>query len=184
MKKAFSYLAIGVLAVLFQGVISLFFSHPYYDLATSENVCQECLDFAEARNIETKNLADLIINKEFYGKTFRVKAELIHDTGYIYLKNGQSPTTYIPVTFDRAKITCAETEKTLRVCAGIDAWYDGGVKEVTVIGDFGRINEEDNWGRKTEGFNIICVEKVDATQEELMRGKDKFEESAFSRIFS
>jgi hypothetical protein len=183
MKKIFLFGGIGVLAFLIQSVISFFAYCPHYDLETSENVCQECLDYAKSGNVETKKLADLIENKEFFGKIFRVKAELNHDTGYIYLQDKERNIGYIPVTFDREKIDCAETEKTLRVCSGIDTWYDGGVKEITVIGYFGRINKEDNRGGKTEGFNIMCVEQVNATQEDLIYGKERFEKSRFSLIF-
>lgn len=178
MKKTFLYLGIGVLAFLFSlGMVFVFGLIPFYDLETSKNICQKCLDVSKAETLETKTLSEIIDDENFYGKKVRLVTRFGHDAGYTWINDSELKGRSVGhVRFDKDAISCADTEKTLRVCTGYENWYDGGSVKVTLIGylkknDYpdGKLQDED------KEFKIICIEQVNATDKELKEGKAKFE---------
>lgn len=181
MKKTFLHIGVGIFAFLIGlVVVSYIIFRPVYDLSTSKNVCQKCFDISKTEQVETVTLSDLVNNKTLYGKKVRVKTKLGHDTGYLYFTDNQWNGLRLSVGFDKNTISCSDTEKTFRVCTGYENWYDSNV-ELTVVGYLGKIDEKTNkfQGGK-EIFNIICIEQVNATDEELKKSKKAFENNPFS----
>ena len=183
MRKTFLYTGVGILAFLIGlGIVYYFAFRPSYDLGTSKNVCQKCLDVAKSEDLENKTVAELFKSKEFTEKKIYLRARFVHDAGYIFLQDLENKNISIPAGFDKNIITCEETEKTLQVCTGYKTWYDSSV-EVTVIGYLGKIDKEINSFQVGEdGFNIICVMKISATEEELKTGTAKFKRNPFSLL--
>ncbi len=181
MKKTFLYVAVGIFTFLISlGTALYFVQRPDYDLATSRNVCQKCLDVSKTEFIETKALSEIVNDKDFQGKKVRVKARFRHDAGYIFLEDKGNKNISISVGFDKNAIPCQDTEKTLQICSGYKTWYDHSV-EVIVVGYLGKISEESNQFQGGEdGFNIYCVEQVNPTEEELKIGITKFENNPFT----
>lgn len=182
MKKKILYVIVGVLAFSISlGIVFFFAFTPSYDLEASKQVCQKCLDVSKTENLETKSLSEILYDKNFQGKKVRVKAIFENDAGFIFLRDLEIEKGTVPVGFDKNAISCADTEKTLQVCTGYKTWYDSSV-EVTVIGYLGEIDKEtDSFQGGKNGFNIICVERVNPTDQELKEGKAKFEKNLFSR---
>jgi hypothetical protein len=151
-----------------------------YDLKTSKNICQKCLDVSKTENLETKTFSEILNDKSFQGKKVRIKALFRHDADYIFLQDLNDGKDAAPAGFDKNSISCTDTEKTLQVCTGYKTWYDSSV-EVTVVGYLGKIDKDTNpFQGGDKGFNIICVEQVNPTDEEIKRGKTAFENSPFS----
>ncbi len=180
-KKTFFYITIGIFTFLIGlGVVSYVIFRPVYDLSTSKNTCQKCLDVANIENLETVTLSDFANNKTPYGKKVRTKTRLGHDAGYLYFTDNQQNGLRLPVGFDKNTISCVDTEKTFSVCTGYKNWYDGSV-DLIVVGYLGKIDGEINKLQSgKEGFNIVCIEQINATDEELKRGKEAFENDPFS----
>nr|AIA10781.1 unknown Function [uncultured bacterium] len=184
MKKTFLYIIVGFFTFLIGlGIVSSLLFRPSYDVATSNDVCQKCLAISETENVETVAPSALVNDKGLYGKKVRVRARLSHDTNYLYFgSDSVKRDRGIPVGFDKNAISCPETEKTFRVCTGYKNWYDGSV-ELTVVGYLGKIDEQtDRLQGGNEGFNIICIERVHATGEELERSKKAYETDYFMDI--
>lgn len=181
MKKTFLYVGVGIFAFLISLTLVFFFAfHPSYDLKTAKNICQKCLDVSKTENLETKTFSEIFENKNFQGKKVRVKALFRHDAGYIFLQDLENGKAAVPVGFDKNAIACSDTEKTLQICTGYKTWYDHSV-EVTVVGYLGEISEESNQFQGGEdGFNIICVEQINPTEEEFRITTAKFEKNPFS----
>ncbi len=181
MKKIFLYAAVGVFAFLISlGIVFFFAFRSSYNLETSKNVCQKCLDVSKTENLKIKTLVEIFNRKDFDGTKIRLEARFGHDAGYTFLHDLKDEKITVPVGFDKNTIPCADTEKTLQVCTGYKTWYDSSV-EVTVVGYLGKIDKETNTFQGGEyGFNIICIEQVNATERELRNGKAKFEKNPFS----
>ncbi len=181
MKKTFLYAAIGIFTFLIGlGIVFYFLWRPAYDLETSRNVCQKCLDVLKTENLEATTFSDILNDKNFQGRKVYVKALFRHDAGYIFLRDLENGKDAVPAAFDKNALPCEQTEKTLQVCTGYKTWYDGSVK-VNVVGYLGKIDKETNpFQGGEDGFNIICIEQVNATDEELRDGKAAFEKSLFS----
>ena len=181
MRKTFLYTGVGFLAFLIGlGIVYHLAFRPSYDLGTGRNVCQKCLDVAKGEDVENKMVAELFKSKEFIGKKIYLNARFVHDAGYIFLQDLENKNISIPAGFDKNSIPCGETEKTLQVCTGFKTWYDSSV-EVKVVGYLGKVDKEINSFQGGEdGFNIICVTQVAATDDEIKRGKTAFENNPFS----
>ena len=181
MKRQILYVAIGVITFLTSlGFATYFVFSPSYDLETSSNVCQKCLDVAKTENLESKTVSGLVNDKDTFGNKIYLRARFIHDAGYVSLQDLENKAVSIRAGFDKNAIPCSDTEKTLQVCTGYKTWYDGSV-DVTVIGYLGKIDKETNKFQGGEdGFNIICVMQVNPTDEEIKRGKTAFENNPFS----
>jgi hypothetical protein len=185
MSKTFLYLTVGVFAFLISLSIIYYFAYrSSYNLETSRNICQKCLDISKTENIETKTFSEILSNKSLQGKKVRVKALFSHDAGYIFLQDLNSGKDTVPTGFDRNEISCTDTKKTLQICTGYKTWYDSSV-EVTVVGYLGKIDEESNSFQGGEnGFNIVCIEQVNPTEKDLRNGTMKFNKNPFSFLFN
>ena len=180
MKRTFLYFGVGIFAFLIGlGLVFLFTIRPSYNLKTSKNVCQKCLDISNNELLETKTFSETIDNKDFYDKKIRLKARFGHDAGYTFLYESEENRNPIPVWFDKDKIPCVDTEKKLKVCTGSETGYSGSV-DVTLIGYFEEINKQDSKVQHNKRFKVICVEQVNATDEEVLSGKSNFEDILFN----
>lgn len=181
MKKTFLYALVGVLA--FSIGLAIFAFRSSSALEASKKVCRKCLDVSKTENLETKTFSEILNDKNFQGRKVRVKALFRHDAGYISLQDLENGKEATPAGFDKNTISCEETEKTLRLCSGYKHWYwlDGSV-EITAVGYLGKIDKESNSFQGGEdGFNIICIEQVNATKEEWNR-RAKLEKNPFSKF--
>ena len=183
MKKTFLCFGVGILAFLISlGIVFFFAFRSTYGLETSKNVCQKCLDISKTENLETKSLSEIIADKTYQGKKVRLKALFNHDAGYIFFQDLNNGKNTLAAGFGKNAILCADTEKTLQVCTGYKTWYDSSV-EVIVVGYLGKVDKDTNpFQGGNDGFNIICVEQVNPTDEQLETGKAKFETSLFNFI--
>ena len=55
---------------------------------------------------------------------------------------------------------CTGTQKMLVMHSGLGTWYDGAVS-VTVLGYYGIIGNPKSYHQGREGFNIVCLERVE-----------------------
>ena len=184
MRKKILYITVGVLAFTVGLATVLFFAFkPSYNLEESRKVCQKCLDVSKTENLETKKLSEIFNDNNFRGKKVRIKAIFNHDAGYTFLQDLENKKIAIPASFDKNGTSCEDTEKTLQICTGYKTWYDSYV-EVTVIGYLGEIDETDSFQAGEFGFNIICIEQVNPTEENLKIGTMKFNKNPFFFLFN
>lgn len=184
MKKKVLHVSVGVLAFLIGLATVLFFAfRPSYNLEEGRNVCQKCLGVSKTENLETKKLSEILNDENYQGKKVRVKAIFEHDAGFIFLRDLDIEKGTVPAGFDKNAISCVDTEKTLQICTGYKTWYDGSI-EVTIVGYLGKIDGEINSFQGGEnGFNIICIEQVNPTEEDMKIGTMKFNKNPFTFLF-
>jgi hypothetical protein len=125
-----------------------------------EPPCRGCAELYSSSEIPTVTLCEISANPEQYrGKLVRVRAVFHNDAGAIHFFDscGSGGTMYAGI--GESCGACAGTWKALSVYSGYKTWYDSDAR-VAVIGRAGHIGGK-NFYRDFDGFNILCLERVE-----------------------
>ena len=143
--------------------------------------CRACAEIYASSEIPTVSLCEVIDNPErFQNQIVRIRAEFIHDAGYIFLSyrscgNGN----HVPAGFTESSGSCVGNRKLLSRYSGFESWYDSSA-DVVVVGRFGRIEFEKNFSHGRDGFNIMCLEQVSVRE---MSATNRVFFEVFSRAY-
>ena len=129
---------------------------------SEEPPCRSCSEIYTSSEISTVTFRELSANPgEFRGKLVRVEAIFHHDSGAISLRGERwagPGAMYAGVAESRG--ACPGAWKALTVYSGYRTWYDSEA-DVVVVGRLERIDGEGDFYAGREGFNILCLERVE-----------------------
>ncbi len=174
MRKPVSYLLIGSFTFLL-GIIFVYFFviRPSIEFEKTKEVCQKCLDLLKTDStIESKTLSEMInsldLKDKFIGKKVYLKAIFVNDKGNLFLHEINDGKTIVGARFDKNSISCGNTERSLQICTDFltkanDSYYSSEINVVGYLDDEKTVNGVDI-------FNIICIEQVNATEEDFNKG--------------
>lgn len=125
-----------------------------------EPPCRSCSELYSSSQILTVTLCEISANPVLYrGQIVRVRAVFHHDGMTIHLLDscGRGGAMYAGMAESCG--ACDGARKALSIYSGYETWYDNDA-DVVVIGRSGSI-EGNNFYQGYEGFNILCVERVE-----------------------
>jgi hypothetical protein len=126
--------------------------------------CRACAQASD--DVPQATVCELSNNHQKYtGKLVRVAAEFEHDSGQLFLRDGNC---IIHAGFAKEKQSYTGAWRRLQVMCGVDGWYDS-TAPVSVLGAISKI-PDGNYYSGEEGFTISCLEQVriepDSSQQE------------------
>ncbi len=127
--------------------------------------CRSCAEtYSLASEIPMVSVREVVNNPERYAnRIIRIRARFVHDSGYISLHDQVQSCGHF--SFLRAGLSveqvqsCEGTRKALAIHSGFGTWYDGG-SNITIVGRYGRIEDDRGFNDGESGVNILCLEEV------------------------
>jgi hypothetical protein len=157
MRLTFRHFSFISATVLLFGAIFTVFVWQATGPRESINVCTPCRAISESELLdEAASLRDILDHKSFIGKRVRLRTELLHDAGFLFVSTPDSPIR-VRASFDENGVDCPGTEEVLKTCTGFGSWYDGSAT-VTLVGALTSSSDGNE-------FKILCVEEVDISGE-------------------
>lgn len=121
--------------------------------------CQSCSSLYSSTVIETGNVCDAPLGSNHSERIFRIRTTFENDAGDTTLGRKECRRAVL-TGVTRSLRGCAGTQKMLVMHSGLGTWYDGAVS-VTVLGYYGIIDNPRSYHHGREGFNIVCLERVE-----------------------